>query len=111
MPWPSMKATMSSFTVVRSSGVGDIRENPLSQHCMPSASKVPARRAANLSIEMRVMREAPSHNPMQESKASDRSVRPTRPDSPAVLHFEITYQHPCTQASDRHMLFPKEYVG
>src|ERR1035437_919142 len=24
MPWPSMKATMSSFTVVRSSGVGDI---------------------------------------------------------------------------------------
>src|SRR5258708_22331712 len=24
MPWPSMKATMSSFTVVRSSGVGDM---------------------------------------------------------------------------------------
>src|SRR5580700_2560884 len=24
MPWPSMKATMSSFAVVRSSGVGDI---------------------------------------------------------------------------------------
>ena len=34
MPWPSMKATMSSFTVVRSSGMGDILAENSQAHCM-----------------------------------------------------------------------------
>src|SRR5580698_6605787 len=45
MPCPSMKATMSSFTVVRSSGVEDILKKLAPDHCMLFANSVPARAA------------------------------------------------------------------
>src|SRR6266581_4597891 len=41
MPWPSMKATMSSFTVVKSSGMGDIWEITARIYCMPSGTPAP----------------------------------------------------------------------
>src|ERR1700691_3323969 len=37
MPWPSIKAIMSSLMVVRSSGVGDINKSRLREHCMTFA--------------------------------------------------------------------------